>query len=77
MAGAGTGIGQGTAIRLAEEGCKVVVGDIDKAYLPITASPRVGESEDIAAMVALLFSGDGAWVNGQILAVDGGVTMRR
>ncbi|ARR53577.1 oxidoreductase [Rhizorhabdus wittichii DC-6] len=37
---------------------------------------RLGESEDIAAMVAMLFSADGEWINGQVLAVDGGASIR-
>jgi NAD(P)-dependent dehydrogenase (short-subunit alcohol dehydrogenase family) len=39
-------------------------------------SPRVGKPDDIAAMVAFLASDDGEWVNGQVIAVDGGTTMR-
>nr|WP_025291557.1 SDR family oxidoreductase [Sphingomonas sanxanigenens] len=37
---------------------------------------RLGESEDIAAMVAMLFSPDGEWINGQVIAVDGGASLR-
>jgi len=44
--------------------------------LAITRSHRLGEPADIAAAVAFLCSDDGAWINGQVLAVDGGVTMR-
>jgi NAD(P)-dependent dehydrogenase (short-subunit alcohol dehydrogenase family) len=39
-------------------------------------SNRIGTAEDIAAMVTFLMSDDGSWVTGQILAVDGGNTMR-
>jgi len=39
-------------------------------------SPRLGRGEDIAAMVAMLFSNDGEWINGQTLSVNGGGTMR-
>lgn len=46
------------------------------AVLGITRSPRLGEPRDIAAMVAFLMSDDGEWINGQVLSVDGGVTMR-
>ncbi|GIF66302.1 putative short-chain type dehydrogenase/reductase y4lA [Asanoa ishikariensis] len=35
-------------------------------------SPRLGHPEDLAAMVAFLFSDDAAYVNGQSLLVDGG-----
>lgn len=44
--------------------------------LAITQSKRLGETEDIAAMVAMLMSRDGEWINGQVVCVDGGVTMR-
>ena len=37
---------------------------------------RLGEPADIAAAVAFLLSDDGEWVNGQVLSVDGGATMR-
>jgi NAD(P)-dependent dehydrogenase (short-subunit alcohol dehydrogenase family) len=39
-------------------------------------STRLGESDDIAAMVAMLASDDGEWINGQVISVDGGITMR-
>lgn len=41
-----------------------------------TRSPRLGKPEDIAAMVAMLMSADGEWINGQVLSVDGGATIR-
>jgi len=44
--------------------------------LSMTASPRLGEPEDIAAMVAMLVSSDGEWINGQTYVVDGGMLMR-
>jgi len=44
--------------------------------LAVHRSPRLGQVEDIAAMVAMLFSADGAWINGQVIAVDGGASMR-
>jgi len=39
-------------------------------------STRLGTPEDIAALVAFLASDDGAWINGQTLSVDGGLTKR-
>jgi NAD(P)-dependent dehydrogenase (short-subunit alcohol dehydrogenase family) len=39
-------------------------------------SDRFGTADDIAAMVTFLLSDDGAWVTGQVVSVDGGVTMR-
>jgi NAD(P)-dependent dehydrogenase (short-subunit alcohol dehydrogenase family) len=35
-------------------------------------SARLGVPENLAAMVAFLFSDDGAYVNGQTILVDGG-----
>ena len=37
---------------------------------------RLGRTEDIAAMSALLMSDEGSYITGQIISVDGGVTMR-
>jgi NAD(P)-dependent dehydrogenase (short-subunit alcohol dehydrogenase family) len=42
----------------------------------ITRSPRLGRPEDIAAAVAFLMSADGEWINGQVISVDGGATLR-
>jgi len=39
-------------------------------------SPRLGEPEDIAALVSLLLSDDGGWINGQVISIDGGATLR-
>ena len=44
--------------------------------LRVGRSPRLGRPDDIAAMVAFLMSDDGEWVNGQVLSVDGGASMR-
>ena len=41
-----------------------------------TPAARLGRSEDVAALVAMLASSDGEWINGQMIAVDGGLTMR-
>ncbi|HLS83010.1 MAG TPA: SDR family oxidoreductase [Steroidobacter sp.] len=47
-----------------------------QAVLSATRSSRLGEPRDIAAAVAFLLSADAEWINGQVLSVDGGVTMR-
>jgi NAD(P)-dependent dehydrogenase (short-subunit alcohol dehydrogenase family) len=49
--------------------------DFQAEVLAAGRSTRLGEPEDIAAMVALLASADGAWINGQCIAVDGGNTL--
>ncbi|GHO71136.1 putative short-chain type dehydrogenase/reductase y4lA [Ktedonobacter sp. SOSP1-52] len=53
------------------------IPDEFKAYaINLTRSTRLGEPADIAAMVTFLFSDDGAWINGQVISVDGGATLR-
>lgn len=37
---------------------------------------RVGEPGDIAALVAFLLSEEGAWINGQVVNIDGGTVLR-
>lgn len=49
--------------------------DFQQQVLAAGRSTRLGEPQDIAAMVALLASPDGEWVNGQCIAVDGGSTL--
>ncbi|WP_375197417.1 SDR family NAD(P)-dependent oxidoreductase [Sphingobium sp.] len=49
--------------------------DFQAEVLARGRSMRLGEVEDIAAMVAHLASRDGEWINGQCIAVDGGSTL--
>lgn len=44
-----------------------------KAYIVKTALGRVGEPDDIAAVVAFLASDDGRWITGQTIITDGGL----
>jgi NAD(P)-dependent dehydrogenase (short-subunit alcohol dehydrogenase family) len=44
--------------------------------LALGCAPRLGQPADIAAMVALLVSEEGAWITGQVISIDGGATMR-
>lgn len=41
-----------------------------------TRSTRVGNVDDIAAVAAMLLSADGAWINGQVIHVNGGALLR-
>jgi len=45
-------------------------------FTPLYPMGRVGEPEDIAAAIAFLASADASWITGQMLAVDGGITVR-
>jgi NAD(P)-dependent dehydrogenase (short-subunit alcohol dehydrogenase family) len=44
--------------------------------LAMTPSTRHGEESDVASMVAFLLSDEGAWINGQVINIDGGRVMR-
>ena len=41
-----------------------------------TRSTRLGKADDIAAMVAMLLSEDGRWINGQVFHVNGGALLK-
>jgi NAD(P)-dependent dehydrogenase (short-subunit alcohol dehydrogenase family) len=36
---------------------------------------RLGVAEDVGAVVAFLLSADAAWITGQLLPIDGGITL--
>jgi NAD(P)-dependent dehydrogenase (short-subunit alcohol dehydrogenase family) len=48
---------------------------LEEQLLPQVRSTRLGQPEDIAAMVAFLLSDDAAWINGQVVLVDGGTVL--
>jgi NAD(P)-dependent dehydrogenase (short-subunit alcohol dehydrogenase family) len=50
--------------------------ELEAAALKRMRSTRVGEPDDVAALVAFLISDDGAWINGQVINVDGGTILR-
>jgi NAD(P)-dependent dehydrogenase (short-subunit alcohol dehydrogenase family) len=49
---------------------------LEAAALKRIRGPRVGDPDDIAALVAFLFSDDAEWINGQVLNIDGGTVLR-
>jgi NAD(P)-dependent dehydrogenase (short-subunit alcohol dehydrogenase family) len=54
----------------------VLAGSMADHALASVPSPRLGDPGDIAAAVAFLMSDDAEWINGQVISVDGGGTMR-
>jgi NAD(P)-dependent dehydrogenase (short-subunit alcohol dehydrogenase family) len=46
-------------------------------YLRLMPISRIGEPRDIGAFVAFLLSDDASWVTGQLIAIDGGHTLRK
>jgi NAD(P)-dependent dehydrogenase (short-subunit alcohol dehydrogenase family) len=46
------------------------------AYVENGAIPRFGRPEDVARVVRLLLEPD-AYVTGQVITIDGGLTLRR
>jgi NAD(P)-dependent dehydrogenase (short-subunit alcohol dehydrogenase family) len=46
------------------------------AALRRTRSTRLGQAADVSSMVAYLLSDEGAWINGQVVNVDGGTFLR-
>lgn len=61
---------------LTENNLKTMPEEFKVLALKNTRSTRIGKPEDIAAMACLLLSEDGTWINGQVVSVDGGATMR-
>ncbi len=68
-------IAPGTTVH---EGVEARLDDRTKDWLRSLAiiKTRFGRPEDIAAMAALLMADEGSYITGQVIGVDGGVTMR-
>jgi 3-oxoacyl-[acyl-carrier protein] reductase len=58
------------------ETADAVLGAALSQRLAKNPSGRLGRPDDIAASVAHLLSSDAGFINGQVISVDGGITMR-
>jgi NAD(P)-dependent dehydrogenase (short-subunit alcohol dehydrogenase family) len=47
-----------------------------EGFIARTPSKRGGEPRDVAGLVRFLLSDDGAWINGQVIGIDGGLILR-
>jgi NAD(P)-dependent dehydrogenase (short-subunit alcohol dehydrogenase family) len=50
--------------------------ELEASALRRIRGTRVGFPEDVASLVAFLLSDEGAWINGQVINVDGGTVLR-
>jgi NAD(P)-dependent dehydrogenase (short-subunit alcohol dehydrogenase family) len=50
--------------------------ELEAGALKRIRGTRVGDPGDIAALVAFLLSEEGAWINGQVVNIDGGTVLR-
>ena len=50
--------------------------ELQAAALKRIRGTRVGDPDDIAALVAFLLSEEGEWINGQVVNIDGGTVLR-
>lgn len=60
---------------MSEAVAAVMTDEMYEARMKIMRSTRLGQPEDIAAMIAFLLSEDGEWINGQVITVDGGTVL--
>jgi NAD(P)-dependent dehydrogenase (short-subunit alcohol dehydrogenase family) len=49
---------------------------VNEAILDKMCLPRLGQPEDVAALIAFLLSENSSWISGQVISIDGGLTMR-
>jgi 3-oxoacyl-[acyl-carrier protein] reductase len=48
--------------------------DIQRRYVEMTPAGRFGSAEEVASVIAFLAGGEASYVNGAVIAVDGGLT---
>jgi NAD(P)-dependent dehydrogenase (short-subunit alcohol dehydrogenase family) len=50
--------------------------ELEASALRRIRGTRVGQPDDVASLVAFLLSEEGAWINGQVINIDGGTVLR-
>jgi len=65
-------VGEGQRSRMSAE----QIASIEAQFCSLAHTTRAGRTGDIAAMVVLLMSDEGQWINGQTISIDGGLTLR-
>jgi NAD(P)-dependent dehydrogenase (short-subunit alcohol dehydrogenase family) len=50
--------------------------DLEASALRRIRGMRVGDPGDVASLVAFMLSDEGAWINGQVVNIDGGTVLR-
>lgn len=50
--------------------------ELEASALQRIRGTRVGETDDVASLVAFLLSAEGEWINGQVINIDGGTVLR-
>ena len=50
--------------------------ELEASALKRIRGPRVGDTDDVASLVAFLLSAEGEWINGQVINIDGGTVLR-
>jgi NAD(P)-dependent dehydrogenase (short-subunit alcohol dehydrogenase family) len=59
------------------EGAKAnLTAEIKHQAVSAMCTPRLGEPEDVGALIAFLLSDDAAWLTGQVISINGGTTFR-
>jgi NAD(P)-dependent dehydrogenase (short-subunit alcohol dehydrogenase family) len=61
---------------LSDRGLATTPQEYNRATLDRMCLPRLGQPHDLASMLAFLLSDESSWITGQILSVDGGLTLR-
>ena len=74
VTGAGSGIGRASALLFAREGAAVLAVDKTRDAVEETVAQIAAAGGRAVAMAAFLASDEASYINGQAIAVDGGLS---